>query len=141
MVTDTARTGRLTHVLMAASTTPRTTRRYQEELQRMTHTPERRNEVLYAEVKACMNRGDTPAALALLDLLPDDYARVAQYRAQCRTFDTLCRTGVIERSGLSKMRRLLARLLEEEVEATSVCLLYTSPSPRDGLLSRMPSSA
>ena len=27
------------------------------------------------------------------------------------------------------------------VEALSVCLLYTSPSPRDGLLSRMPSSA
>ena len=24
---------------------------------------------------------------------------------------------------------------------TDVCLLYTSPSPRDGLLSRMPSSA
>ena len=24
---------------------------------------------------------------------------------------------------------------------TEVCLLYTSPSPRDGLLSRMPSSA
>ena len=26
-------------------------------------------------------------------------------------------------------------------ELLSVCLLYTSPSPRDGLLSRMPSSA
>ena len=26
-------------------------------------------------------------------------------------------------------------------EAFSYCLLYTSPSPRDGLLSRMPSSA
>ena len=25
--------------------------------------------------------------------------------------------------------------------ATNLCLLYTSPSPRDGLLSRMPSSA
>ena len=25
--------------------------------------------------------------------------------------------------------------------ATCACLLYTSPSPRDGLLSRMPSSA
>ena len=25
--------------------------------------------------------------------------------------------------------------------STSTCLLYTSPSPRDGLLSRMPSSA
>ena len=28
-----------------------------------------------------------------------------------------------------------------EVAMPSVCLLYTSPSPRDGLLSRMPSSA
>ena len=27
------------------------------------------------------------------------------------------------------------------IEASSTCLLYTSPSPRDGLLSRMPSSA
>ena len=27
------------------------------------------------------------------------------------------------------------------VESHMVCLLYTSPSPRDGLLSRMPSSA
>ena len=26
-------------------------------------------------------------------------------------------------------------------EAVNACLLYTSPSPRDGLLSRMPSSA
>ena len=26
-------------------------------------------------------------------------------------------------------------------ETTKACLLYTSPSPRDGLLSRMPSSA
>ena len=25
--------------------------------------------------------------------------------------------------------------------SSSICLLYTSPSPRDGLLSRMPSSA
>ena len=29
----------------------------------------------------------------------------------------------------------------ECVRARTVCLLYTSPSPRDGLLSRMPSSA
>src|SRR5664279_4987855 len=29
----------------------------------------------------------------------------------------------------------------DKAETTSVCLLYTSPSPRDGLLSRMPSSA
>ena len=29
----------------------------------------------------------------------------------------------------------------EEVYQEMICLLYTSPSPRDGLLSRMPSSA
>ena len=28
-----------------------------------------------------------------------------------------------------------------ETNRVTVCLLYTSPSPRDGLLSRMPSSA
>ena len=28
-----------------------------------------------------------------------------------------------------------------EASQASTCLLYTSPSPRDGLLSRMPSSA
>ena len=35
-------------------------------------------------------------------------------------------------------------LLEESEMPTAwynICLLYTSPSPRDGLLSRMPSSA
>ena len=31
--------------------------------------------------------------------------------------------------------------LEESIPLTNFCLLYTSPSPRDGLLSRMPSSA
>ena len=31
--------------------------------------------------------------------------------------------------------------LEKDNDKNTVCLLYTSPSPRDGLLSRMPSSA
>ena len=30
---------------------------------------------------------------------------------------------------------------EELLNVNEACLLYTSPSPRDGLLSRMPSSA
>ena len=29
----------------------------------------------------------------------------------------------------------------KEIDKINICLLYTSPSPRDGLLSRMPSSA
>ena len=28
-----------------------------------------------------------------------------------------------------------------KIDLVDICLLYTSPSPRDGLLSRMPSSA
>ena len=33
------------------------------------------------------------------------------------------------------------KMLVEECYKCKACLLYTSPSPRDGLLSRMPSSA
>ena len=40
---------------------------------------------------------------------------------------------LLQQSLLSWMRRV--------VESEKSCLLYTSPSPRDGLLSRMPSSA
>ena len=36
--------------------------------------------------------------------------------------------------------KMIAPMLEE-IAAEYSCLLYTSPSPRDGLLSRMPSSA
>ena len=36
---------------------------------------------------------------------------------------------------------ILASLKKEIGDLNKVCLLYTSPSPRDGLLSRMPSSA
>ena len=35
----------------------------------------------------------------------------------------------------------LKHALYQEIETALACLLYTSPSPRDGLLSRMPSSA
>ena len=46
--------------------------------------------------------------------------------------------------GLRVAEVLLAHLPESKARASSTsatCLLYTSPSPRDGLLSRMPSSA
>ena len=34
-----------------------------------------------------------------------------------------------------------AVVFEVAIDSNKPCLLYTSPSPRDGLLSRMPSSA
>ena len=38
-------------------------------------------------------------------------------------------------------QEMMGESLDEVMEEDGDCLLYTSPSPRDGLLSRMPSSA
>ena len=43
--------------------------------------------------------------------------------------------------GLHLIRHSTAHLMAQAVKQLYPCLLYTSPSPRDGLLSRMPSSA
>ena len=50
------------------------------------------------------------------------------------------------RLGEVEVEGIRARLAQTPAEALAIteagdCLLYTSPSPRDGLLSRMPSSA
>ena len=53
--------------------------------------------------------------------------------------------GYTAANGIVPLREAVAADLHKrfsvEVSPDSVCLLYTSPSPRDGLLSRMPSSA
>ena len=41
----------------------------------------------------------------------------------------------------SRLRGWQPHFYAANINHTSGCLLYTSPSPRDGLLSRMPSSA
>ena len=50
---------------------------------------------------------------------------------------------VIPRDSGSNNKEKLIRAVEEirSEGANIICLLYTSPSPRDGLLSRIPSSA
>ena len=48
------------------------------------------------------------------------------------------KTVYVREMGSDEPRRQIYPDLMNEVQA---CLLYTSPSPRDGLLSRMPSSA
>ena len=50
--------------------------------------------------------------------------------------------GVTE--SISELDGLLQKIMERDLsglDPIESCLLYTSPSPRDGLLSRMPSSA
>ena len=53
--------------------------------------------------------------------------------------ETFLRIGV--KSGGCSGNTYDAILDDNMSEVDEVCLLYTSPSPRDGLLSRMPSSA
>ena len=51
-------------------------------------------------------------------------------------------SSIIEISHRDKTFVEIAEKTEETLrDLLSICLLYTSPSPRDGLLSRMPSSA
>ena len=45
----------------------------------------------------------------------------------------------VERTGAERLFQRIGQELESGIN--NACLLYTSPSPRDGLLSRMPSSA
>ena len=47
----------------------------------------------------------------------------------------------VERALEQQIETFIMRAGTEELAETMFCLLYTSPSPRDGLLSRMPSSA
>ena len=42
---------------------------------------------------------------------------------------------------IDKLLNIVKETLKRSLGDGEVCLLYTSPSPRDGLLSRMPSSA
>ena len=52
------------------------------------------------------------------------------------------KTYAIDQADVLELTFVLTNISKGEPrEFRSVCLLYTSPSPRDGLLSRMPSSA
>ena len=82
------------------------------------------------------------AAAALLD---------AYHLSATITFDPNVRPALIEdqEQGRTRIERLVERCdvvkaSDEDlrwIDSNRTCLLYTSPSPRDGLLSRMPSSA
>ena len=47
----------------------------------------------------------------------------------------------VQLNAMMERNKQVGELEEEAKTLENTCLLYTSPSPRDGLLSRMPSSA
>ena len=72
----------------------------------------------------------------------DSLIMVATDRISC--FDVILNNEVTKKGTvLTQMSKFWFDLTEDILpnHMLSVCLLYTSPSPRDGLLSRMPSSA
>ena len=79
---------------------------------------------------------------AVVDVEAADDAE--ELRQELREAAAAARAAVVgRRSAATRKRRRVQALavLAAEGDASSDCLLYTSPSPRDGLLSRMPSSA
>ena len=49
-------------------------------------------------------------------------------------------TNILDKEDVKDFKKLIPELQDTWMKK-QICLLYTSPSPRDGLLSRMPSSA
>ena len=71
----------------------------------------------------------------------NDPSEPLRHRFEAEGVDVwLARDTGVSTEPLEAVARNLERR-EATVERSNVCLLYTSPSPRDGLLSRMPSSA
>ena len=73
---------------------------------------------------------------------PARYARVVVNQG-ASDFPSICeyKVGPLPITGDSKLEPLVYGNGQSCVDKPTPCLLYTSPSPRDGLLSRMPSSA
>ena len=86
-----------------------------------------------------LNQLVTKPSIASGDLFPIADATTGQlYKT------TISDLGTAIGSGVSSVNGLVGAVVldtDDIQELASPCLLYTSPSPRDGLLSRMPSSA
>ena len=77
-----------------------------------------------------------------IGIAPKNQERIFQLFQRCHAYDDYTGTGI----GLSLCKKVVDQHFGEigvdsELGKGSTCLLYTSPSPRDATLSRMPSSA
>ena len=89
--------------------------------------------------------------LSLDTIIQRDYKKELEARVGTKTIVNLdtgeglgfrCKeTGVILRDSIAYLDHINGKKQQKALGMSMSCLLYTSPSPRDGLLSRMPSSA
>ena len=107
-----------------------------------------------SDMMECMNHmSDMEIAYALLDLREATQPGPANSVSPLPVPVNVSRASVTDQnsrgggaaagsnSALATTERVLPASQQRLAGAISTCLLYTSPSPRDGLLSRMPSSA
>eukprot|EP01016_Furgasonia_blochmanni_P049988 TRINITY_DN7660_c0_g1_i20.p1 TRINITY_DN7660_c0_g1~~TRINITY_DN7660_c0_g1_i20.p1 ORF type:complete len:360 (-),score=82.05 TRINITY_DN7660_c0_g1_i20:21-1100(-) len=82
---------------------------------------------------------DNGAMIAYAGLLLYQNGQVTEFKDS--TFTQRFRTDEVEATWRQDQKLLSRARMRIAIEQAYACLLYTSPSPRDGLLSRMPSSA
>ena len=83
--------------------------------------------------------GKTSLTVAIAEILADQAVATCWLTIRARSRSDRVRFDRYLPCPSSKNRPEL--LVVDGIESVNSCLLYTSPSPRDGLLSRMPSSA
>ena len=125
-----ARSSRLESHLTQCSTTPRTTKAYLEQLTQLVQQADK-HRILYEEAKLAMNAGDTTAALVLFELLPMDYGQTREYVIKCRTYDQLCRNGLLVRKGSTELQEKLGGILHEDPLSTHI-VRYSDVMSRNG---------
>ena len=102
----------------------------------------------YARIRDILGRRPTTAELAMYSVMWSEHCSYKSSKVHLRQFGDLPSSeallvGIGENAGVVDVGDGYAVTfkVESHNHPSYVCLLYTSPSPRDGLLSRMPSSA
>ena len=124
------------------------------------HTKKARKDKLRAAAQTvCASAADSANFASLRASLPEDMGQLTP--AEEKTYTRLCeqlhtkaaKEAARREAAAARTRKATERALEKQQAATAKvqkaaereqaksCLLYTSPSPRDATLSRMPSSA
>lgn len=115
-----SRSDRLSSTLLACSMTPRSGKRYLEELAEAKARVDAQNERMYAEAKWSLLNGDVDSARVLLATCPSSYKRVGRYSRQCEEYDRLREEGVITSRKSGDVRSYLSDLLGEEESSLEV---------------------
>ena len=95
--------------------------------------------------QVCVEDQDSSAALSklepILERMHETVAKVGLMRDVTADFVQPGLSTALQKARRNQSCRLNPETWEDLIALTRACLLYTSPSPRDRSLSRMPSSA